>query len=919
MRPVQLTMSAFGPYAKETTIDFSRFGKRGLYLICGETGAGKTTIFDAITYALYGQASGVNRNADMLQSKYADDQAPCFVELKFEYDGKTYVVRREPAHDVKKQRGEGTKRESEKVVLQMPDSSPLTNDDAKKKIQEILGVDFNQFSQIAMIAQGDFYKLITTDTKERQKCYRQIFKTEPFAILQERLAMSASDLHDACESARQSVRQYIQGIKINEAPENLAIFEKAQSNALPIGDVVGFVQSLIDEDEKEQESLQVQYNEKDRERVSVVEALKMVENYEKAQHQLNDAQKRLSEKQATLNALKNAKTDAEAHKPELDSLQTAIAQLEQILPKYETLDSLNGQIQNAIGDCDGYEKKLDDTNSQLLRQQATLKDLQDESLKLQHAGETLQALKNESQKLSEDIDSLNALADGVKEYNQLFDLLQRAQSRLKVVLGEYEKTQSDYAFKSTMFLAEQAGILASSLKDGEACPVCGSVHHPCKAGLSQNAPTEQELKELKQKLDDVSSRRDEGVNFCSEKKAAFEAKETVVRATVANLLGECPIEKAPSQIQQKVAEIQKALSCCQSKITVEEKNYARKNKLPELITVAESKQKELSEDAGKIKVELGKWRANIEAWKQNLKSIQSELKFANKADAQRQISTFRQQRASMTKAIDDSLKAYNDCENEIAGLKSSVQTLSEQLKDGIPINKDEMLAKRQALETDLRNLQARQRTVGSRIDANRSASKNIRQSSGNLATLEKEYGWKSALANTANGKLSGQEKIMLETYVQMAYFDRIIGYANTRFMVMSNGHYELRRRKTASSNRGQSGLDLDVVDHYNGTVRDVKSLSGGESFIASLSLALGFADEVQSSAGGIKIDTMFVDEGFGTLDGEYLEQVLKALNNLTEGNRLVGIISHVDALKKIDKQIVVTKDMAKGSKVDVLV
>ena len=919
MRPIQLTMSAFGPYAQKTTIDFSKFGEKGLYLICGETGAGKTTIFDAITYALYGQASGENRSVEMFQSKYATEDTPCFVELQFEYDGKTYMVRREPAHDVKKQRGTGTKRESEKVVLQMPDSSPLINDDAKKKIQEILGVDFNQFSQIAMIAQGDFYKLITTDTKERQKCYRQIFKTEPFARLQEELNHSAEKLRQECDNARRSVAQYINGINVNDAPENLIVFDNAKNGTLPINEVVDFVQLLLGEDEKDLKSLQQQYDEKDQERVKVVEALKVVDNYEKAQQQLEEYKKKLTEKQVDLVGLQKSKIDAESRKTEIDTLQSAIAQIEQILPKYEALDSLNEQIQKGLKDFCAKEKQLNDTNSQLLRQQEVVKKLQDESLNLQHAGENLQTLKNECQKLQDTNAILDTLKKQVEELQAARKKLAEYQKLLQDVVQQQTMAQHDYDEKYKLFIAEQAGIIASSLMEGVPCPVCGSVHHPNKAAMSQNAPTEQELQKLKQKLEEVTQRRDKGVEVCNTQNGSCKTLEDSVKLSIAASLGDCTIEKAPNQIQQKVSEIQKAISEIKIKIAAEEKNYVRKNELPTLISSADVKQKELNETVSFGKVELAKLQANIDVWKQNLKNTQSELKYANKAEAQKQITALTLQKNSITKAIEDSTKAYNDCGNAISGLKSSMQTLTEQLKDGISVNKDEMLSKRQMLETDLRDVQAKQRIISSRIDANTSALKNIKLSSGNLAVLEKEYTWKLALSNTANGKLSGQEKIMLETYVQMAYFDRIIGYANTRFMVMSNGHYELQRRKIANSNRGQFGLDLDVVDHYNGTVRDVKSLSGGESFIASLSLALGFADEVQSSVGGIKLDTMFVDEGFGTLDGEFLEQVLKALNNLTEGNRLVGIISHVDALKKIDKQIVVTKDMANGSRVEVLV
>ena len=277
-------------------------------------------------------------------------------------------------------------------------------------------------------------------------------------------------------------------------------------------------------------------------------------------------------------------------------------------------------------------------------------------------------------------------------------------------------------------------------------------------------------------------------------------------------------------------------------------------------------------------------------------------------------------RAALQKALEQAQKAYQMGKATADTLRGQIQGYQEQLRQAEPIDLELERAKRKTLSVEIARLSEGLTELAARIRCNQTALEHLKEQSGDLEETEKKWTWVRALSNTANGNISGEEKIMLETYVQMTYFDRIIARANTRFMVMSGGQYELKRRIEAENNRSQSGLELDVIDHYNGTERSVNSLSGGETFKASLSLALGLSDEIQSSAGGIRLDTMFVDEGFGSLDEESLQQAMRALSSLTEGNRLVGIISHVAELKeKIDKQIFVTKDRSGGSRAEIRV
>ena len=303
------------------------------------------------------------------------------------------------------------------------------------------------------------------------------------------------------------------------------------------------------------------------------------------------------------------------------------------------------------------------------------------------------------------------------------------------------------------------------------------------------------------------------------------------------------------------------------------------------------------------------------------KEFKAKLKFKDIDTAQEAVATLENQIEQLKQAFENAQKKYQEEQDKFTALKGQVEQLEDQLKDAKTINTDELQEKIYKLEEDRTDLNNKKSAVDSRVVSNKNALENINEHSQELSVIQEKYAYVSALSKTANGNLSGgKEKIKLETYIQMTYFDRIIAHANKRLLIMSDMQYELVRKKQAADLRSQTGLELDVIDHYNGGTRSVKSLSGGESFQASLALALGLSDEVRLSAGGIKIDSMFVDEGFGTLDSDALQKAFKALSGITEGNRLVGIISHVDLLKeKIDKQIVVKKARTGGSTVEVMV
>lgn len=482
-----------------------------------------------------------------------------------------------------------------------------------------------------------------------------------------------------------------------------------------------------------------------------------------------------------------------------------------------------------------------------------------------------------------------------------------------------EAAARDYLIKNRAFLDEQAGILAAALSDGEPCPVCGSREHPFPAVLSARAPTEAELKRAKQSSDALQSEAERLSAEAGRLSGQADAKGTELEERAKALLGEGTLETLPARLSDRIRQAAAEEAELQVRLQKAREAAGRRTglegKLPELektlLETGEALTGCLSAQAG--------LDAELAGLAQSEEQLKKGLTFESRAQALAEIAALEQRKKTMEDTLSAAEKTGEELGRRAAALEASAHTLEEQLKGAAEIDLESLTAKKEALSarrTELENAGVR---IATRLDRNSGLLQNLRTRAGSLTAAEQRLAEAKSLSDTANGNLGGKEKIMLETYVQMRCFDRIIARANTRLMLMSGGQYELLRREEPENRQSQSGLELDVIDHYNGTVRSVNTLSGGESFEASLSLALGLSDEIQSSAGGVRLDTMFVDEGFGTLDEESLNQALRALAGLSQGSRLVGIISHVPELKKkIDRQILVTKEKTGGSRVEIV-
>jgi exonuclease SbcC len=513
---------------------------------------------------------------------------------------------------------------------------------------------------------------------------------------------------------------------------------------------------------------------------------------------------------------------------------------------------------------------------------------------------------------------LQKVGKNVKELSTLGEAFESAKKAYVDADKAYQEKQAEYEAKNRAFLNEQAGIMADALVDNEPCPVCGSTHHPHKACKSVDAPSQAELEQLKRALSGLESDRSEKSGLASQAKGKFEEKQTAVQALVQELFGDCSLEDARERGNGEYAENRKkmdGLTCAKSE---EEKREKRKAFLEKTIPEKRTELEKLQAAAIELEKQISGLSAEVESSKKAAEDLSKKLPFENKTEAEKQIREIQAKLDESKRELEKATAAFTECEKQVNELKASKSTLASQLEGAPEYDLVALQASREQAAAAHNALAHSQNEVSARLAQNRNVLEQIGKTVGALGEQLRRRGWIKNLSDTANGGLSGQGKVMLETYVQASYFDRIVNRANIRFRILSNGQYELVRRIEAANNRSQSGLDLNVLDHSSGRQRDVKTLSGGESFLASLSLALGLADEVQSSAGGIQLDTMFVDEGFGSLDDESLKLAINTLQGLAGENRLVGIISHVNELEhKIDKIVRVKKDENKISRVTI--
>ena len=914
MRPLKLTISGFGPYAGSQELDFELLGNSGLYLIAGDTGAGKTTIFDAITFALFGEASGSNREPGMLRSKYAKPEDPTGVELTFAYDGKEYTVKRSPEYERAKTRGTGFTKQLPDAQFTYPDGRIVTKQrEVDKAISAIIGLTREQFSQISMISQGDFRKLLQADTKERQKIFRDIFGTGYYVTLQNRLKDEANELWKQLSNASASRQQYIGGITCSEDSLLFLDVKKAKDGGMLTADVMELLSKLLAEDQQAQDILAAKLADVEARLEAVNAQLTQAETYEKAKKALAENQGKEIAKTAALETAKIALDAAQETVTEQETLSKQITEIELLLPSYDALATKIVELNNKQDAL--VKARFSEKNAK-----ATIESLTYFVNTLKAERKMLEAARVEKEKLlhekKKNLDQQEKYQTIIENIEQLENHRKGLTEKQEIYLTASERSKSKrqkYNDINKAFLDEQAGILASTLTVGSPCPVCGSIKHPCLAKKSIAAPTEEEVNEAKEAYERAQEKTNKASMAASTQKGIVTNAEEKLLREIGRLLPGIPLQEAYVAAQDASEKLAEEISVIEKQISQAESREARAVELQTLIPQKEEELLKAYTTETEAKEEIASLTTAVTELNKQVIEEKRKLVFADKAEAEVQKDALRKKLDFLKKALADAENSYNTGKEELAGIRSAIEQLTAQLAENCEIEVTSLEEEKKTLLSQKKEITNWKQDVHTRITTNSKAQTDISAKAEEMAQLEEKHAWVRALSDTANGTLSGKDKIMLETYIQTTYFDRILQRANLRLLKMSGGQYDLKRRRKAESMRGQSGLELDIIDHVNGTERSVNTLSGGEAFLASLALALGLSDEVQMST-GIKLDTLFVDEGFGSLDSESLSKAYHTLAGLTEGNRLVGLISHVAELKeKIDKQIIVTKDKVGGS------
>lgn len=915
MRPLKLILSAFGPYAGRMELDFETLGCGGLYLITGDTGAGKTTIFDAISFALFGEASGGNREPGMLRSKYADAKTPTEVELTFRYAGKEYTITRNPEYMRPKGRGEGMTKQNADAMLVYPGGHTVTKlKEVNAAVKDILGLDRDQFAQVAMIAQGDFLKLLLADTKERQKIFRSIFHTDRYVELQDRLSKQANAVKYQWEDVRKSIRQYIESILCREDSVHADMLQQARAEKLSVDEVLDLLETLLQEDRELQQELETSLVETESALEEIVAQMTLGEKHQRAVEELarkeaesESAQKRLQQCQEDLEIQRS-------NKPLIEQLGREITAMELRLPEYDRLEELQKNLavsetqkKSAEISMESAIEKKDSLSAEIAMLKETYKTLEN----VDAEKEKLLRIKQE---LLQKLEKLQELVSTILKFRLQEENWMTARQIYLTAATKSDQLLREYDAKNKAFLDEQAGIIAEQLVDGHPCPVCGALHHPQPAVTAESAPTEEEVKKARKTYEKALRDTEKASAAAAKEKGKVNSLEESLMKQMALLLNLQDIPAAEAMAKNEVSQLLESVSEMETKLQEIEKSISRKKHLDALLPGKEKDLCAADETLTASKELFAAAAASIQSLSEQLSTMKEKLPFGSKSAAISKRNFLEQQRTAMQAGMEKSEQKLAEAKEKLTAVSAFVIQLKTQMEEMPNIDMAILSERKNSLSKQKTDILSRQKAVHNRLTTNQNCSRNIRKKHTELAALEEKQKWMRSLSDTANGSVKGKERIMLETYIQTTYFDRIVARANVRLMKMTGGQYDLKRRKTAENMRSQSGLELDVIDHYNGTERSVKTLSGGESFKASLALALGLSDEVQMST-GIQLDTLFVDEGFGSLDPESLNQAYNTLAGLTEGNRLVGIISHVAELKeRIDKQIIVTKDKSGGSK-----
>ena len=925
MKPLKLTMSAFGSYAGKNVIDFTG-QQQGIFLITGDTGAGKTTIFDAITYALYNQTSGGERNGNMMRSQYAQPETETYVELEFLYRGQTYRVRRNPDYKITKTLKNGKIREQKvphSVELTMPDGTvfPEKKNATDAKIIEILGLTADQFSQIVMIAQGDFLKLLYTKSDERKMIFSKLFRTDIYWKIQENLRRKSMEMDERIQENDRAFEQ-----------EKSRIILLPESEELPLDELVERLRERLKDALKEQNLRRANVEELNKKITKYEEINKLFVSLEKIRQNGKELEARQAESKERRQQIENARKADKV----LVAEQQNLRQQQEVEQSAQAIAKMTETLAN---DQEMFETLKTQQQEAEAKQKREAADIQKKMLALEQSFPSYEALQNarseeqQAKKVWEDLGKISeesfhkkkagiaALKEQQKRQEQVVEQMKKNWEQTSLSASESAK---HYEHMYEAFLKEQAGILAENLSAGCPCPVCGSTVHPDPAKLSDHAVTELEVEQAKKTRAAAEEKRDLAY-------AAFEAEKTekqklaqaVEKEEADFVLAQTIAKQQRKEAEQNYVSLQKIAEQIREKLVYPslaeaKKQYAAMQKaLAAAEQEIERKRQKVSELAEAMNTLKGQKLAEEENQKTAKKlAVKTEKEYAKLLEKSGFVSEETYHLAILPERSRSKLeREEKEYESQCLRQQSEQKLLEKQVSGKTYTDTAELNEQLKAEKQALKETEKTYMELHTAYENDRSVLQNCAVYLEKGKKLESEDQVIKSLSKTANGRLSGSAKIDFETYIQRQYFKQIIHEANKRLLTMSNHQFILKLKEEANTGRKTNeGLDLSVYSLVTDSERDVKTLSGGESFLAALAMALGLSDIVERSAGAIHPDMMFIDEGFGSLDAQSRQQAIEVLAELAGDSRMVGIISHVTELKEqIDRKLVVSRT-DKGSR-----
>lgn len=927
MRPTKLTMNAFGPYGGTEVLDLTTFGETGIYLITGPTGSGKTSIFDAICFALYGCLSSKTREAALFQSDHREDERETSVELEFEIRGEPYTVRRKYKRRKERATGEYVFDSTQEVELVMPDGSAISGPkQVNPLIKELIGLDFDQFTKIVMLSQGEFKRFLEASSADRSKIFSSIFDTSMYRRITEVLKAERDSLKHAMEEQDHQLMALLRSADVpNDDPAAARFAAELARGALGASDALEVLAGLIEADREREGDLRKQRTKIENEIKQVSEKVGRAKQRERAAAELEKARALREREESALPGFEEAVREQEALVPERNRLFSEKVIIEDGLSAYEDLENERTRLGKARAELADAQKRLEDARSEYGKIQQELTDNKAIIDANAHASVELEKVRASIERARDkQIDVHNAI-NGCANHKTILDELATAR-------GESARANEAFASASerrqrleNAYLNAQAGILAQGLVDGEPCPVCGSREHPDKVHLAEDAPTADQVDEARSREEDARQRAYEIAQLAAKNEEAARNSSEKVLGEFASLGGDCEglgasgmlDLQACEHIKERLDELSRSVKAERAGLNGSERRFEAASRAHDAAASArnelEAKQagvrtagEKASQDATRLEADVKHLEASVASKAAKLSYPSIDAARAAAADLGRKVD-------EMDKAHEKALSDRDECLRRIAMAKAAIDENQKQLKGSQLPPSAELEAQVGELTAEQKKLNRDIQDISNRLSRNTSTRDGAGKRLASLGDIESKLEVMDLLAGTALGSVKGTDRIPLETYVQAVFFDQMLEFANQRLAGMSGGRYLLVRHTGESRGNARGGLDLDVLDNDTGQARSANTLSGGESFIAALSLALGLSDVTQGYAGGIDLECMFIDEGFGSLDEDALDLALDTLAQIGAEDKLVGIISHVEELKRVIPRKIVISKSSSGS------